>query len=65
MIVRILMLFVLWAGPLAAAWGQENQCGENAALDGVGYVISPSGGDDTETIQCALDSESVAFVPRR
>ena len=49
MIVRILMLFVLWAGPLAAAWGQENQCGENAALDGVGYVISPSGGDDTET----------------
>ena len=63
MIVRILMLFVLWAGPLAAAWGQENQCGENAALDGVGYVISPSGGDDTETIQCALDSAVSQGLP--
>lgn len=42
---------------------QENQCGANAVIDGVGYLISPSGGNDTATIQCALDSSVAQGLP--
>lgn len=38
------------------AHAATNECGDNASLSDSGYLISASGGDDTETIQCALDS---------
>ncbi len=41
----------------------ENECGSYAEIDGTSYVLSPSGGDDTSTIQCALDSAISQGMP--
>ena len=41
----------------------ENECGSYAEIDGTSYVLSPSGGDDTATIQCALDSAISQGMP--
>lgn len=40
----------------APTYAATNECGDNASLSDAGYLISASGNDDTETIQCALDS---------
>ena len=37
-------------------YAATNECGGDAELNDTGYLISASGGDDTETIQCALNS---------
>lgn len=40
----------------ASAISLENECGEFARVDGTSYVVSPSGDDDTDVLQCVLDS---------
>lgn len=51
-----LCAFVFFLMSHPAVYALENECGSNAEIDGTAYVLSPSGGDDTSTIQCALDS---------
>ena len=46
-----------------SAQALENECGANAQIDGASYILSPSGGDDTATIQCALDSAVSQGIP--
>lgn len=41
----------------------ENECGSYAEIEGTSYVLSPSGGDDTSTIQCALNSAISQGMP--
>ena len=53
--MRVLLFIALLAQSLTVS-ALENECGELAEIDGTTYAISASGGDDTATIQCALDS---------
>jgi len=55
-ILRIIAIILALASASAGATAATNECGGNAAIVGNGYVITASGGDDTDTIQCALDS---------
>jgi hypothetical protein len=53
--MKALLFIALLAQSLTVS-ALENECGELAEIDGTTYAISASGGDDTATIQCALDS---------
>lgn len=53
--MKFLLFIALLAQSLTVS-ALENECGELAEIEGTTYAISASGGDDTATIQCALDS---------
>ena len=54
--MKALLFIALFAQSLTVS-ALENECGELAEIEGATYVVAPSvGGDDTATIQCALDS---------
>lgn len=54
--IKLALLTIVLALAHQPAFAATNECGANTELGDAGYLISASGGDDTETIQCALDS---------
>lgn len=43
--------------PFRASYALENECSADfVSLDGASYLVKPSGDDDTENIECALNS---------
>lgn len=51
---RILALLVLSFSP--PAHSLTNECGDFTSIDGTGYLVAPSGKDDTANIECAFES---------
>ena len=55
MITRRLILFFLLIHAMPV-FSLSNECGASTSIEGTGYLIAPSGKDDTTNIKCAFQS---------